>query len=98
MKTARRYLLVVCVVVAVLILGTTWASVAQDRPRGDKAALTFQVYKDEGGAFRWRLRAANGQVIATSGQGYKAKADCLHGIELIRKEAGKAKVDDQTGA
>jgi uncharacterized protein YegP (UPF0339 family) len=56
------------------------------------AGATFEIYEDAKREFRWRLKAANGQVIATSGQGYKAKADCRHGIELVRKEASQAKV------
>ena len=36
----------------------------------------FEVYTDKAGEFRFRLKAANGQIIATS-EGYKAKASCL---------------------
>jgi hypothetical protein len=38
----------------------------------------------------------NGAVIGTGGQGYKAKADCKHGIDIIMKGAAKAKVEDET--
>ncbi len=50
-------------------------------------ALTFELYKDAGGDFRWRLKAGNGQVIATPGQAYKAKADAKAGVERIQKDA-----------
>jgi uncharacterized protein YegP (UPF0339 family) len=60
------------------------------------AGLTFEVYEDAKKEFRWRLKSSNGQVIATSGQGYKAKADCKHAIEVIQKGAAEAVVDDQT--
>ena len=46
----------------------------------------FEVYTDKAGEFRFRLKAANGQIIAT-GEGYKAKKSCLNGIESIRKNA-----------
>ena len=46
----------------------------------------FEVYKDKAGEFRFRLKAKNGEIIAT-GEGYKAKASCLNGIESIRKNA-----------
>ena len=49
----------------------------------------FEVYKDKAGEFRFRLKAGNGQIIAV-GQGYKAKARCLNGIESIRKNAPDA--------
>ena len=54
----------------------------------------FEVYKDRSGGFRWRLRASNGQIIASSGQGYAAKKSCLDGIESVRRNAATAKVKD----
>jgi uncharacterized protein YegP (UPF0339 family) len=55
----------------------------------------FEIYKDRKGEFRWRLRANNNQVIA-SGEGYTTKAACKNGIASVKKNAGKAKVEDQT--
>ena len=49
----------------------------------------FEIYKDKAGEFRFRLKAGNGQIIAV-GEGYKAKASCLNGIESIRKNAPDA--------
>ena len=46
----------------------------------------FEVYKDKAGAFRFRLKARNGEVIATSGS-YKAKASCFKGIASVKKNA-----------
>ena len=57
----------------------------------------FEVYTDSAGKYRFRLKATNGQVIAT-GQGYETKKSCLNGIESIRKNAPDAKLDDQTAA
>jgi uncharacterized protein YegP (UPF0339 family) len=45
------------------------------------------VYKDGKGEFRWRLKAANGQVIATSGEGYANKSGCENGIESVKENA-----------
>src|SRR5215212_563481 len=47
------------------------------------ARRTFQVYTDAAGEWRWRLVAGNGLIIAVSGEGYRDKQDCLHGIELV---------------
>lgn len=58
-------------------------------------AGTFELYKDAGGKFRFRLKASNGQVIA-SGQGYASKESAMNGIESVRKNAAEAKLDDQT--
>ena len=51
----------------------------------------FEVYLDKAGEYRFRLKAANGQIIAT-GEGYKAKKSCLNGIESIRKNAPEAEI------
>ena len=51
----------------------------------------FEVYKDKAGEMRFRLKAANGQIIAT-GEGYKTKKACLNGIESIKKNAPDAAV------
>ncbi len=51
----------------------------------------FEVYVDKTGEFRFRLKATNGQIIAT-GEGYKAKASCLNGIESVKKNAPDAAI------
>ena len=54
----------------------------------------FEVYQDKKGEFRFRLKSTNGQIIAV-GEGYKAKAGCLNGIESIRKNAPEATVKEE---
>lgn len=49
----------------------------------------FELYEDKSGEFRFRLKAKNGEVIATS-EGYKTKASCLNGIESVKKNAPDA--------
>ncbi len=51
----------------------------------------FEVYADKAGEIRYRLKAGNGEIIGR-GEGYKAKASCLKGIESIKKNA----VDSET--
>ena len=53
-------------------------------------AAKFEVYKDKAGEFRFRLKAGNGEIILT-GEGYKAKAGCLNGIESIKKNSQEEK-------
>ncbi|WP_433014640.1 YegP family protein [Kribbella sp. CA-294648] len=55
----------------------------------------FELYEDKSGGFRFRLKAGNGEVIASS-ESYQTKAGALGGIESIKKNAGDADVDDQT--
>ncbi len=51
----------------------------------------FEVYQDKAGEYRFRLKATNGEIIAT-GEGYKAKAGCMNGIESIKKNAPDADI------
>ncbi len=51
----------------------------------------FEVYADKAGEYRFRLKATNGQIIAT-GEGYKAKPSCMNGIESVRKNAPEADI------
>ena len=51
----------------------------------------FEVYVDKAGEFRFRLKARNGEIVAV-GEGYKAKASCLNGIDSIRRNAPDADV------
>ena len=83
----------VLLVVLGLALGLQPTTVAEEKVKGQ---LTFEIFKDSKGEFRWRLKAANGAIIGTGGQGYKAKADCEHGIDLIVAGAAKAKIKDTT--
>lgn len=48
----------------------------------DSAA--FHVYKDDAGEWRWHLKAANGRIVADSGEGYRDRGDCIHAIEVVR--------------
>lgn len=53
----------------------------------------FELYLDNSSEYRFRLKAKNGEVIAT-GEGYKAKAGCKNGIESVVKNAPDAPVVD----
>ena len=49
--------------------------------------MTYYYSKDAKGERRWRLKAANGDIIADSGEGYKNEQDCLDGIKLVKGSA-----------
>ena len=51
----------------------------------------YEIYADKAGEFRFRLKAKNGEIIATS-EGYKTKASCQNGIASIGKNAPDADV------
>lgn len=46
----------------------------------------FEIYKDKKGEVRFRLKAANGQIILAS-EGYKRKSSAANGIESVRRNA-----------
>ena len=58
-------------------------------------AAKFEIYKDKAGEFRWRLTHTNGQIIAHSGQGYKAKEDVVKGISSLKENVPNAIVEDK---
>jgi uncharacterized protein YegP (UPF0339 family) len=51
----------------------------------------FEWFKDKVGKFRFRLLAANGEIIAAS-EGYSSKEACVNGIESVKKNAPIAKI------
>ena len=51
----------------------------------------FEVYQDKAGEFRFRLKAKNGQIVAT-GESYKQLASCLNGVDSIKRNAPEAEV------
>ena len=51
----------------------------------------FEWYIDKKGKYRFRLKAGNGEIIATS-EGYASKEGCVNGIESVKKNAPVAKV------
>ena len=54
----------------------------------------FEMYEDKAGEFRFRLKARNGEIIATS-EGYKTKASCENGIESVKKNAPEAEITQE---
>ena len=53
----------------------------------------FEMYQDKAGEYRFRLKAKNGEIIATS-EGYTTKSACENGIESVRKNAPEAEIEE----
>jgi uncharacterized protein YegP (UPF0339 family) len=51
----------------------------------------FEWYEDKAGKYRFRLKAANAEIIAVS-EGYNSKEGCVNGIESVKKNAPMAKI------
>ncbi len=46
--------------------------------------MTYYKYQDANKQWRWRLKAANGRIIANSGEGYVNESDCDSAITLVK--------------
>lgn len=45
--------------------------------------LRTEVYEDQGGQWRWRLRARNGRIVAVSGEGFTREADARRSLQRL---------------
>lgn len=54
-------------------------------------APKFEMYSDKAGKCRWRLKAANGEVIATS-EAYESESSCKNGIASVKNNAPIAEI------
>ena len=52
----------------------------------------WEIYIDNGGKYRFRLNATNGNCVCHS-QGYTSKASCKNGIESIIRSSRNAEID-----
>ncbi|MGC4175302.1 YegP family protein [Demequina sp.] len=55
--------------------------------------MKFEIYKDAAGEFRFRIIAANGNILASS-QGYNQKQSAKDAIASIQKSAADAAIVD----
>lgn len=46
----------------------------------------FEITTRKNGEFQFNLKAGNGQIILTS-EGYSNKANCLNGVESVKKNS-----------
>lgn len=52
----------------------------------------FEVFRDHGDEWRWRLRHRNGNIIATSGEGYTRKHNAQKGLQSVVQNAPDAEI------
>lgn len=53
--------------------------------------MKFEVYKDKAGQHRWRLKHANGNILATASEGYASKQGAMKCIENVQN-SGSAEI------
>ena len=59
--------------------------------------MHYEYYRSKKNSqWYWRLKASNGKTIADGSEGYKNKADCLGGIDLVKRSANakEAEIDN----
>lgn len=54
----------------------------------------FEIFRDRGDEWRWRLVHRNGNVIATSGEGYTQKHNAKKGLRSVVQNAPGAEITD----
>jgi len=69
-------------------------SKAEAAPGEGGSKAEFELFEDEAGKWRWRLRHDNGNVIADSGQGYASKQKARQGLHSVQTNAPGAPVED----
>ena len=66
-----------------------------ERPAAVRSQATFEVFRDRADEWRWRLVHRNGNVIATSGEGYTTRRNAEKGLRsVVRNAPGADVVDD----
>lgn len=71
--------------------------VKRDAPAADvldSGTPHFELYKDRGDEYRWRMIASNGRIVADSGEGYTSKSGARKAIENVQSDAGDAETTD----
>lgn len=59
-----------------------------------QALARFEVFRDRDEEWRWRLRHRNGNIIATSGEGYTRKHNAWKGLQSVMKNAPEAELTE----
>jgi amphi-Trp domain-containing protein len=52
----------------------------------------FEIFRDRADEWRWRLRHRNGNIIATSGEGYTRKHNAQKGLRSVVQNAPEAEI------
>jgi uncharacterized protein YegP (UPF0339 family) len=66
-------------------------------PSADTLAVgdsTIEIYEDEAGEYRWRLRHRNGTILAVDGEGYSSRSSAVNGVNSVKRNAPEAPVEE----
>ena len=54
----------------------------------------FQIYSDAAGKYRWRLKDADGEKVALSGDSFASKSEAKLAAQLVKDTAPEADIED----
>ncbi len=69
-------------------------ALALELQRIEDSQSQFELYTDNGGRHRWRLRHRNRNIIADSSQGYASRQKAQQGLSAVKRDAFGAAVID----
>jgi uncharacterized protein YegP (UPF0339 family) len=52
----------------------------------------YEVFEDDAGQYRWRLRAANGEIVAQS-EAYTRREDAERGLTAAKESSAEADLE-----
>ena len=52
--------------------------------------MGFEIYRDKAGAWRWRLRAKNGELVANGGEAFASKQNVIRAIDAVRRNVAES--------
>jgi len=53
----------------------------------------FEIYKDAGGNYRWRLKDGNGEKVASSGESFASESNARRAAQNVKSTAPDATVE-----
>ncbi len=54
----------------------------------------FQIYSDASGKYRWRLKDADGEKVALSGDSFASALEAKRAAQLVKDTAPNAEIDE----
>ena len=65
----------------------------KDTKAADKGG-TVEIHKDQAGDYRFRIKDADGKVVAMSTKGYETKDECHKALDFVKATLNAAKVTE----
>jgi uncharacterized protein YegP (UPF0339 family) len=67
---------------------------APEADRLETGDAAFEIFEDEAGEYRWRLRRRNGDIMADSGEGYASRSGARDAVDSVKRHGPGAETTD----